>query len=439
MLKLDHIQELSKHPLILDRDFCIARAPGRISFSKHCDYVNNDLLYFADDRSTFAAISSETGFGEINIANLDSKYPSYKLQARDLGISSIPKNSWLSYPWALLVSLQKKYSIDFSDLNLNIVVSSQIPAAGGLSSSHALLLSLCLALAQRLDLSPLLQLIEERSIDLLKLVQEIENTRGFNSGLGDPAAQMLALTDHLVFIKLEPQLEHSYLKLPPHLALITAPSFIAADKSLPEFAEANANIAAYKTLNNLASQIFNNKNLHYLGDALDYFSEDEICKELQKIQDPSLRGLALYALSEGARLRYLRNKASELSEEELLSYLGHHLNLSHQAEKLAQDKLIRCQVDPSLSLREQSGYYGASTPANDDLQELALSLEGVYGSSISGAGLGGNNIILCSKDKAPDLLKTLIQEYYEPRGLKERALKEVHISHSSAAASLVTH
>ncbi len=422
--KLARIAAIKKHPLIHNRKHSLARAPGRISFSKHCDYVNNDLMYFTDDRDTFVAVSSQPGTGEINIDNLDDKYPAYSCKNLDI---TIEKNSWLSYPIALLKILRNNYNISLEKLDINILVSSEIPAAGGLSSSHALLLAMIIAIASELNCEPLIQAYRDKSATILKLLQQVENARGFNSGLGDPAAQMLAKRGEFVLVKLEPELRYSYLKLPDKLAVITAPSFIAADKSLPEFAEANANIAAYKTLNELAEKIFKTK---YLGDAIDNHSEDELRSAIQNIGDDRLRGLAIYALSEGLRLREIKTYSGNL-----LTKLGEHLNLSHAGEKLSnrQNQLI-----PGLDLKQHSGLYGASTKANDELQAFATSLEGVYGSSISGAGLGGNNIILTTKDKANLIKEQLIENYYSPKGLEKEAEEQVHISKSSAAACLIS-
>ncbi len=422
---------LSKHPAIQGLDFNVARAPGRISFSKHCDYVNNDLMYFADDRSTYVAISSKPGTGLIEFYNTDTKYPNFTSNKLS---EEIEKNSWLSYPIALLRILREDYSLDLDDIDLAIVVTSEIPAAGGLSSSHALLLALVIAIANRLQIQPLLKALKDKDAVILKLLQRVEIARGFNSGLGDPAAQMLSRSGELVLVRLEPELKYSYQLMPENMAVITAPSFIHADKSLPEFAEANANIAAYKTLNDLSEKLFKTK---YLGDALLKSSEAEIKTAITSISDKRLRGLAIYALSEGARLKALKENANSYDAADLLQALGKHLNSSHAGERLCADNMRQCDIIPELSLAEHHGYYGASTKANDELQSLATSLDGVYGSSISGAGLGGNNIILCSKNQANNIKTQLIERYYQSKGLAEQAAREVHISESSDSACLL--
>ena len=77
----------------------------------------------------------------------------------------------------------------------------------------------------------------------------MENKRGFQSGLGDQAAQLFGKEGYFVYIKLEPSLKVSYRKIPDNLSLMTAASLIKVDKSKLEFAEANANIQRYAEVN----------------------------------------------------------------------------------------------------------------------------------------------------------------------------------------------
>jgi hypothetical protein len=101
-----------------------------------------------------------------------------------------------------------------SDLNLGeihslkIAVTSNLPAAAGMSSSHALILASLMSLVRALHSQGLLKNIDKTYfkyllnsgadsieaiintndlLDLLKFCQKIEIAKGFNSGLGDQA------------------------------------------------------------------------------------------------------------------------------------------------------------------------------------------------------------------------------------------------------------
>ena len=65
-------------------NFNLVKCPGRISFSKHCDYVNNDLLYIAADYSIYAA-SAKTLSADISskftikILNLNTDFEDFEI------------------------------------------------------------------------------------------------------------------------------------------------------------------------------------------------------------------------------------------------------------------------------------------------------------------------------------------------------------------------
>lgn len=421
--KISRIKQVLEHPkLDPNQETIITRCPGRISLSKHADYINNDLLYTLGDRDIYLAAQT-TNENKLALINLAEDFDNYELALNEL--DQINKSSWAFYPATLYHKLIK------ANQGMVLVYSSDLPAAGGLSSSHALMLSTAIAL---LEINQ-----QSQSTELIPLCQEVENARGFSSGLGDQSAQLLCKKDHFSFIKLFPQLQVEYKVIPEDLAIISAPSFINADKSLPEFQAANDNIKAYKKINGLSHKY----DCEFLGDLLYKFTEAELFKILEDIEDKSLRGLALYGLAEGARVK-------ELKQHLDIQAIGKHLNLSHQAEAnycynnqtqswqaIDKAKQLNYKFNPQEPISSHSGIYLASTIANDQLQYAANNLAGVYGSSISGAGLGGNNTIICDKSKVNTIKKQLIEGFYREPGLEEEALEKVHISSSSAAASRI--
>ncbi len=422
--KIKRIQTLLENPeLAADQETIVTRCPGRISLSKHADYINNDLLYTLDDRDIYL-VAQKISTPKLILINLSEDFGNCQLDLEKL--DQVDKSSWTFYPATLYRKLLQKQQ------GMILVYNSDLPAAGGLSSSHALMLSTAMAV---------LNLSDQKTpvSSLVKLCQQVENERGFSSGLGDQSAQLLSKKNCFSFIKLFPEPQVEYKSIPNDLAIITAASFIKADKSLPEFQIANKNIQAYKKINELSHKY----DCEFLGDLLYKFNEAEIFKILESIQDTSLRGLALYGLAEGARVKELKQHLDTQA-------LGKHLNLSHQAEKcyyrdsqnsnwqsLSETEKLNYKFNPQETIASHSGIYLASTIANDQLQWLANNISGVYGSSISGAGLGGNNVIICDKSQAKAIKEQLIKAYYQERGLAEAAQDKVHISSSSSAAARV--
>jgi|GEM_PF-2380816 len=440
LLKLKNL--LNNSALLPNARTVVSRCPGRLSFSKHADYINSDLLYTLDDRDTFVAgqIITDPQHEFFNKLKLDNLSPEFApaLLPRDSHSSD-----WTFYPLKILEELKP-----FIPQNAGVILvfASDLPPAGGLSSSHALMISTLITLIELFQIEILLQALADRHQaspaqkknlkDLLVLLQRVEHARGFKSGLGDQSAEIFGKKNHLSFIKIHPDLELEYHKIPSGTLLVTAPSMIKADKSLPEFQSANQNIQRYKDINLMATGF----GCEFLGDLVYKYSQEEIFGILKSIEDPQLRGLALYGLAESARLKNLKQDFS-------IERLGAHLNLSHQAEiiykvldgnwqELSQEEKLFYEFNSSKPLSEHYGIYRASTKQNDILQHLATQVPGVYGSSLSGAGLGGNNIILAGPESKTDLINTLDKNFYQNHG--QSALTQLHFSSSSAPAGILT-
>ncbi len=478
---------------ILAENASASSCPGRISFSKHCDYINNDLLYIADDRAIisvceFIKDESNEAFGKLTLINENPNFRNQSYDLKELSLNA--EDSWDFYIRKLLKLIYERYlnkikenHFRFSNHGIKLIYSSNLPEASGLSSSHALILSTFLNLNKQYGLE-----INEET-EIIKLCQEVEHARGFKSGLGDQAAQLLAKRDKFLFLKLHRSLSYSYIDIPKDLTIISAPSFIKAEKSSPEFNDANIKIAAYK----LSNLIFGNLSQRlFLGDMLYQYPEKEIFQKLKELRDdmgieeiirltlkyqfddsqegsknedkirnavseiirtakiekiPStwpIKAVTLYGLAEGARLK-------ELKENFSIEKLGKHLNMSHEAERNFNSKDGEYKqipkkektyiFDESKKLSDHIGLYSASTKENDELQDICLKLGGkIYGSSISGAGLGGNNLILAKKEFAEEIIETLIKEFYEKNNLIENdkdLYQALHIVKSVDGARLI--
>ncbi|PAV58765.1 hypothetical protein WR25_10828 [Diploscapter pachys] len=74
----------------------------------------------------------------------------------------------------------------------------------------------------------------------------------------------------------------------------------------------------------------------------------------------------------------------------------------------------KLMTDSHCSLRDK---YNVSCQEIDQLVDLALSVDGVYGSRITGGGFGGCTISLCSSQKVAELKEKLLEEYSHPQSL----------------------
>lgn len=101
------------------------------------------------------------------------------------------------------------------------------------------------------------------------------------------------------------------------------------------------------------------------------------------------------------------------------------MKISHDGDRLRDlrvtdetlDALAATDADPAM----QSGAYGCSTERIDRLCDLLNSTDGVLGSEIVGAGLGGCVIALIEKAKAQSILDRVNREYYDAYGCPHAA------------------
>jgi galactokinase len=483
----------------------ISRCPGRLSFSKHCDYVNNDLLYLAANYETLVAVQvstldpggiitpNATAQPFIEIYNLNPDFQELILNRDQVleDISAIKltlsdhclndnKSNWTFYILKILDLLSKE-DLDF-DLakihSLKIVVNSDLPAAAGMSSSHALILASLMSLIRAFHSQGLMKNIDktyfsyllnsraesletilntDNLLDLLKFCQKVEIAKGFNSGLGDQAAQILSRKNHFCFIKLFPELSFKYQKIPEGISFMILPSFIKAEKTSDEYKLKAKYFDKYKEINQLVPFFLDNsldakseipehcQTQNYLGNVLYKLTDKEILEKLKKLNenndDKKLSKLALYALAEGARLK-------DLKQNFCIEKMFEYVNLSHLAEWVSDtlphpmifsaelklgNTIFAAQesININLKLANHIGAYRSSTVFNDSLQNFALSLEGVYACSIMGAGLGGNNIAIVSSEKIDSIKKTSIEDFYSHYNLAEKAKSAILVNSSA--------
>jgi hypothetical protein len=117
--------------------------------------------------------------------------------------------------------------------------------------------------------------------------------------------------------------------------------------------------------------------------------------------------------------------------------LGKLMNISHDGDRVwkdnnpygysASDLYLKSLISDLSSevperveraqIYNQPGGYACSTKVIDDLVDYVNQQEGVLGSELSGAGLGGCILILVKKEKANNILDLLKKHYYDKNNL----------------------
>jgi hypothetical protein len=129
--------------------------------------------------------------------------------------------------------------------------------------------------------------------------------------------------------------------------------------------------------------------------------------------DYDLYGTSLFGVSEIIR----SDLTPSLLENGEFERFGELMKVSHDGDRVSG----RFHCGSCEGLEYECGSYSCSTPRVDELCDLMNSTEGVLGSELAGAGLGGCVLILVRKEYESSAMKRLNEEFYDRLGLPRSA------------------
>ena len=155
-----HIAEAVDRYLSLEVPLCdqthLSMLITHCPFQEHIDYAGLSVLPAAIDRDVLMACSakpSQDGTSRIRIANVSSRFPTEELSypsGSDGPVLDPKAHSWVNYFKAGLQGVlgQLPEQAKQQDIDLSIMVDGNVPPAGGLSSSAAMVVSSAIASLQ---------------------------------------------------------------------------------------------------------------------------------------------------------------------------------------------------------------------------------------------------------------------------------------------------
>ncbi|WP_197052143.1 galactokinase [Kocuria sp. ZOR0020] len=322
------------------------RAPGRVNLiGEHLDYNNGLVLPFAIDRSAMVAVRllAPGEHSQLVSTWID---PTTGRQARTgfdpLNLRPGAVTGWASGPAGVAWALQESTGVQVPGFQM--VLDSIVPVGSGLSSSHAVEVSVALALAELTD-AP----VDRR--DLARITQRAENDFvGAPTGIMDQSASLLSTAGHAVLLNCR-TLETEHIPLPldeARLRLLVVDTRVAHSND-------DGGYAARRATCEQAAELLG---VDTLGD----LPLDADLSELPAEILPKAR----HVLSERARV----DAAVEHLRAGRWQELGSELSASH------------------ASLRDD---YQVSCPELDVAVE-AMTQAGALGARMTGAGFGGSAI-----------------------------------------------
>jgi N-acetylgalactosamine kinase len=140
------------------------------------------------------------------------------------------------------------------------------------------------------------------------------------------------------------------------------------------------------------------------------------------------RRVALYGIAEIRRAQVIKEHLKQGDIEGV----GRLMNVSHDGDRVSrahgQERTVYDNSSPDETMRAlrdrlaagdtmadlhfQPGGYGCSTPLIDEMVDTALSIPGVMGAQLSGAGLGGCIMALVKEEFTEIFRDTMIENFY---------------------------
>ncbi|RRR65792.1 MAG: galactokinase [Candidatus Viridilinea halotolerans] len=324
----------------------IVGAPGRVNLiGEHTDYNEGLVLPVALNRATFVAARNRT--------DRTVRAYSVDLEAEDrFALDWIERSSeqpWSNYVRGVVKSMLAR---DLPLLGADLLIMSDLPLGGGLASSAALEVAVAYAL-QSLNGFNLL------GEELALLAQGAEQSFvGVPCGIMDQFVAALGRANHALLIDCR-DLSYQPIPLPPDVRIVVCDSGIRHQLVASDYHERrSACQAALRILRGSLPRIT----------ALRDVSMAQLNAHGHLLPPPLLQR-ARHVVSEIARTQAA---AAALIRADVVAF-GELMNASH------------------ASLRDD---YAVSLPELDALVAIAQSLDGCYGSRLTGGGFGGCTVSL---------------------------------------------
>ncbi|MDR1486707.1 MAG: galactokinase [Deltaproteobacteria bacterium] len=347
-------------------------APGRVNLiGEHTDYNGGHVLPCALSMGTYALTAPRTdGACRIFSLNAPEVEPITFLLADPWNGA---ETNWSRYPRAVLSILGERGLLP--ERGLDVLYYGNLPAGAGLSSSASI--EVLTGYAFGAAGGPKIDLVE-----LAKMCRAAENDLvGVKCGIMDQFVSSLGRRERAILLNCE-TLEHRYCKLAlPQTTLVITnsnkPHSLAASSYNQRWRECETALAILRR--------------KFEVSALCRISGYDFSLSADLIEDEVIRRRAKHVITENQRTL----EASVLLELGDLKGFGQLMNASH----------VSMRDDFEISCREM-----------DVLTRLAWSVDGVYGSRMTGGGFGGCTVSLVRDDALETFKRTVEQGYLSEIG-----------------------
>ena len=344
----------------------ITRAPGRANIiGEHTDYNNGFVMPAAINRYVYVA-GAMSGKNNATFFSFNME----KQKAFDFSdeIKFSKEDGWLNYIKGAMYEFQ---SMGYELKGVIGAIYGNIPLGGGLSSSAALEISVALMLTKLYN-------IRINNLELANLGFRAENDFvGVSCGLMDQFVAVLAKARNALFLDTKNQ-AFEYIPFPSSRIKL-----VLIDTKVKHNAPRVLNQRKKECQHAIKMIKRHGYNINSLRDLS--------VNDFEKVKDliPELyRKRVEHVVYENERVLYAKNALANGN----LEFLGQLMYDSHRSCK---------------------ELYEVSCAELDFIVDLAVKIPGIIGARMTGAGLGGNVLILAWEEAVPNIINTISDKYHK--------------------------
>ena len=349
-------------------------APGRINLiGDHTDYNGGKAMPMAIDLGIGVIFTPrDDGMVHVYSMTLDAEVEF----AQDAALEDVPP--WARYVLGVLrLAREQGCGVEGCDM----VINANLPLSGGLSSSAALTTAICMALRQAYAWTL-------PDIATAQLCQRVEHDYlGLQCGLMDQLACLLTRTNTAAYIDCA-TLDTELVPFAPELGIVIVDS--GYERALHD--------SGYNQRRSECDQAV--AALRKAGIALEYLDEVDV----QTIRDAEATMEAL-----------IYRRALHVVTENLRTEQAREALIAREAQKLGE--LMLASHD---SLRDD---YEVSVAQLDFIVESAMQTSAAYGARVTGAGFGGNAIVLARVEDLDGVAEQVTARFADRFGYQPNTFK----------------
>jgi galactokinase len=379
----------------------VVRAPGRVNLiGEHIDYAGLPVFPMALQREV-RILARPRDDSIILAATTDPGYGPCHFEVGER-IEPYPDGDWGNYLKAAVKGMAVRYGIS---RGFDALVESTVPVAAGLSSSSALVIATALTAAAAND-TPF------DPLDLAELMAESEQYVGTRGGGMDQAISTGARAGCAARVEFNP-LRIEPVPVPEGWRFVVANSLVQAHKSGAAREGYNRRRAeTEEALARVASALgFTGRDVRSYRDLLERANAAEAFTSATDLLEGDLLRRFRHVVTEGERVV----RAEVAMREDSPAAFGMLMNGSHS------------------SLRDD---FEVSSQELDELVRIAREA-GAAGARLTGAGMGGCIVALCSggTEGAETVTEALAERFYAERAWEGELTDHMFVAEPAAGAS----